>query len=455
MIQVIPSPGVELRPFHQDTKDRDVSSFSPRAPSLLNNHFLPAPSPKTSDAKDMIDIRSSDTSLLDTLDTQTLSSLLQPPGKKSFPSLLLWDEKGQSLYDDILATPHYYPYRVENALLQKQISHIASTISSSTTDIIVELGAGNLSKTALLLSALDRCLDSSSSSSKPIVYYALDVDQSLLESSLRQLRIRTNLQHIKLRSLLGTYEDGARWLSQPDLAPYRKTMVWLGNSIANYEKEEASALLTKFTTSTSSSQPHGMMQIQNLAGFLLGVDGCLDKDKVEKAYDAPGGENRRWILHALEAARSQLGLGLEDSESMFDEKHWRFEGRWHSKRQRYDTYLVPLKKLEATIRGQKVVLEEGEEVFVLGSGKWTAKDVQEICEDDEGPGLRLRRSWHSDEDDYGKCTQLVCRFTDFDCVVMTTNRTNDDTNYLTGIYWLQPGKKRVDSGIEMEDGDEE
>lgn len=370
---------------------------------MLYYHHRFTPSP------DMIDIRSSSTSLLDTLDIQTLSSLLQPPSRKFLPSLLLWDEKGQSLYDSILGTPSYYPYRVENTLLQKQISDIASTIASSTTDILIELGAGNLSKTALLLTALDRCLDSSSSSHSragngKVVYYALDVDRSLLESSLAQLRKRTaNLQHIELRSLLGTYEDGARWLSQPDLAPYRKTMVWLGNSIANLEKEEASDLLAKFT----SSQNKGMMQ--NLAGFLLGVDGCLDEEKVERAYNAPGGENERWVLHALEAAGEQLQVHLGESE-MFDEKNWRFEGRWDVGKQRFENYLVALKGMEAVVKNgeKKVVLEEGEKVFVLGSGKWTARDVQKIC---EGPGLGLRRSWHSDGDDYGEFLLLnsTCR----------------------------------------------
>ncbi|KAK3502418.1 histidine-specific methyltransferase [Neurospora crassa] len=427
MAQVLPSPGVESHSFHhRNTEDRDVTTFSPGTPpslsgafpSMLYHHHRSTPSP------DMIDIRSSSTSLLDTLDTQTLSSLLQPPGRKFLPSLLLWDEKGQSLYDSILATPSYYPYRVENTLLQEQISDIASTIASSTTDILVELGAGNLSKTALLLTALDRCLDSPSSSHSragngKVVYYALDVDRSLLESSLAQLSKRTaNLHHIELRSLLGTYEDGARWLSQPDLAPYRKTMVWLGNSIANLEKEEASDLLAKFTSSSQNN--NGMMQ--NLAGFLLGVDGCLDEEKVERAYNAPGGENRRWVLHALEAAGEQLHLHLGGESEMFDAKNWRFEGRWDAGRQRYENYLVSLKRMEAVVKNgeKKVVLEEGEKVFVLGSGKWTARDVQGIC---EGPGLGLRRSWHSEGNDYG-------------------------------IYWLQPGKKRLDSGIDMKSDEE-
>ncbi|KAK1780195.1 histidine-specific methyltransferase [Copromyces sp. CBS 386.78] len=424
MAQVLHSPRVESHPFHQSSFSPGAStiprSLSLQVPSLLYHHTLSTPSPNTpKDTSDMIDIRSSDTSLLDTLDTQSLSSLLQPRGKKSLPSLLLWDEKGQCLYDSILATPYYYPYRVENALLLKQISHIASTIASSTTDILVELGAGNLSKTALLLGALDRCLDSSGQRSGKMVYYALDVDRSLLESSLNPLRKRTALKNIELRSLLGTYEDGARWLSQPDLAPYRKTMVWLGNSIANLEKGEASALLTKFA---------GQNGVQNLAGFLLGVDGCLDQEKVERAYNAPGGENKRWVLHALEAAGEQLRLSSSDSGSddMFDEKNWRFEGRWDSERQRYENYLVPLRRMEAVVHNkegetEKVVLEEGEKVFVLGSGKWTERDVQEICE--KGPGLELRRSWHSEGDDYG-------------------------------VYWLQPGKKRLDSGIEMEDDEE-
>ena len=111
----------------------------------------------TSDAG-IVDIRSSNACPLDKLDSSILDGLGQPHGRKTLPSLLLWGEKGQTLYDDVLATPEYYPYRIENELLQKRMDEITSTIARSGPNLLVELGAGNMSKTGQFLTSLDKNL---------------------------------------------------------------------------------------------------------------------------------------------------------------------------------------------------------------------------------------------------------------------------------------------------------
>ena len=177
-------------------------------------HQCPIPS----EAK-IIDIRSPDTCLLNNLENSILDGLGQPKGCKSLPSLLLWGEQGQRLYDQLLATEEYYPYRAENELLQQRIEELTPTMAASRADLLVELGAGNMSKTALLLCSLDRHLHS------PLIYYALDVDRAQLERPLAQLKERTNLRWIKLRGLLGTYDDGAKWLECPERARFRTSLV--------------------------------------------------------------------------------------------------------------------------------------------------------------------------------------------------------------------------------------
>ncbi|KAK0636760.1 histidine-specific methyltransferase [Bombardia bombarda] len=365
------------------TKTRESASVLPSAPPTAPQPCVPPSGTK------IIDIRCSQASLLDSLDTQILEGLRQPHGSKSMPPLLLWDEKGQTLYDDILATQYYYPYRVENELLQQRIDDITATVASSRTDLVVELGAGNMSKTASFLASLDKYLDA------PVMYYALDVDRSQLESSLSTLKERTNLHHIELRGLLGTYDDGAKWLAGPETTNLRKTMVWLGNSIANFDQCEASDLMGSFAKAPDTGVP------QNLAGFLLAVDGCQDGTRIGLAYDVPSGESRRWVMYALEAAKRQLaGDGdTEEAERLFDVDNWGFEGRWEPELRRYQNYLVPIKRLEGTIRGQVISLEKGERVQVLGSGKWTKSDVSGIS---SKQGLDVRKWWSSTEVDYGK-----------------------------------------------------
>jgi uncharacterized SAM-dependent methyltransferase len=216
------------------------------------------------------------------------------------------------------------------------------------------------------------------------------VDQAELQNSLLLLKERTNLHHIELRGLLGTYEDGARWLSKPEAGTHRKTLVWLGSSIANFMPHKAGELLDSFTKTPENG-------FQNLAGFVLAVDGCQDESLIECAYDTPGGQSRRWIKYALEAARRRLGC-LE-AEKLLDDDNWRFEGRWNPHRQRYENFLVAARHLDGAIRGEPIHIKRGERVQILGSGKWTKSDVGSICSQQ---GLDVVEWWNSTELDYGK-----------------------------------------------------
>lgn len=347
----------------------------------------------------IIDIRSSRDSPLD-LDSQTLEGLCQPYGSKFLPSLLLWDDKGKSLYEDILATKHYYPFHVEKELLEQHMHEIAASIASSGTDMLVELGSGNMNKTIMLLASLDSYLDA------PMVYYALDVDPFELTSCLSSLGQRTRLRHIELRGLLGTYEDGAAWLSRPEARANLKTLVWLGSSIANLMPDEAVELLGSFAKpgvqeSDFADDAGAATQNQNLAGILLAVDGCRDESLIECAYDTPGGQSRRWVKYALEAARARCEDGA--AGGLFDDDNWRVEGRWHADEQRYHNNLVAAGDLEGNVGGKIVKLRRGERVRILGSGKWTRSDVDGIFSQQ---GLGVVKWWKSTELDYGKWSNL-------------------------------------------------
>lgn len=351
----------------------------------------------------ILDIRSKGSYPLD-LSAKSLEGLSQPCGSKFLPSLLLWDNKGQGLYSEILETKHYYPYRVENELLEQQIHAICKKIASTGSEVLLELGAGNMQKTTLLLNALD-------AHGKQLTYYALDVDHAELESSLSGLKARTNLRNIKLRGLLGTYEDGANWLSTAqEVRNKRKTLIWLGNSIANFTPHEASELLGSFSKSQAG---------QSIPGFILGIDGCKDKAMIECAYDTPGGQSRRWVKYILEAARNHLG---PDAAALFSEDSWRVEGVWDAQNLRYENYLSAAIPMTCTIGDTEISVKRGERVHILSSGKWSKSDVGSIC---AKQSLEIVEWWNGLEVDYGK----FCH-----CVVLSKAHIVS----LQGIYWLQP-----------------
>lgn len=329
--------------------------------------------------RDIIDIRRNGSSPFD-LRAKTVEGLCQPFGSKFLPSLLLWDSKGQSFYGDILNSKYYYPYYVENKLLKQTVHQIANKIALSGTQVTVELGAGNMHKTALLLSVLDNF-------NIPLTYYALDVDPIELKASLNRLRARTELRNIQVRGLLGTYEDGSHWLgTAPETRHTRKALVWLGNSIANFTRDEASKVLGSFINNQTD---------ENFSGVVLGVDGCRDEAMIECAYDTPGGQSRRWVKYALEAARQCLG---PEAVELLDDDNWRFEGRWNPRTSRFESTLSAAKPMACTLEGNDITIKRGERVYVVESGKWTKADVAGIFAQQE---LVISDWWNYPEVDYG------------------------------------------------------
>jgi L-histidine N-alpha-methyltransferase len=67
----------------------------------------------------------------------------------------LYDDRGSQLYEQITRLPEYYPYRAEKELLEKHADAIASQLPGAG-GVVVELGCGDGSKSALLLAALLR-----------------------------------------------------------------------------------------------------------------------------------------------------------------------------------------------------------------------------------------------------------------------------------------------------------
>jgi L-histidine Nalpha-methyltransferase / hercynylcysteine S-oxide synthase len=101
---------------------------------------------------DIVDIRIQSKPALDSehdLRRQITKGLLQPSGHKSLPTLLLYDEVGLRLYDDITTeAPEYYLFAAEEEILQKYADDIAQAMhwrdngQVNTGEIVLELGAG-------------------------------------------------------------------------------------------------------------------------------------------------------------------------------------------------------------------------------------------------------------------------------------------------------------------------
>jgi len=324
----------------------------------------------------------------ETVRDSVIEGLLKPTDEKTLPSILLWDFEGQELFMDVVNSPSYYPYATESRLLNHSLREIVSVINSSAPDLLIEFGSPSIRKTIPLLFFLDSQLK------RPLTYAALDVDPVELEASIVLVRKLLKLRNIKFRGLIGTYDDGVRWLARDDMKGLRTAFLWLGSSISNFDKREGGELLGSFLGATGP---------ENFCGMLIAVDGCQDIERLSDAYDVPGGYTKRWILHSLDAACQLLTEDCPNAsevETLFDKENWYMDVLCNGKEDfRYQTYVVPSVPLDVTLRAKMIHLDAHERVKVITSGKWTAYEVREICEDQT---LRISRMWKDDEVGYGE-----------------------------------------------------
>lgn len=79
---------------------------------------------------------------------QIVDGLMRPAGEKYMPTMLLYDERGLRLYDDITTeASEYYLFGAEEEILKNKADEIVRAMHHgdrevSTDEVVLELGAG-------------------------------------------------------------------------------------------------------------------------------------------------------------------------------------------------------------------------------------------------------------------------------------------------------------------------
>ena len=119
-------------------------------------------------------------------------------------------------------------------------------------------------KIRILLDALEKAR-------KSVQYYALDLMESELERTLADV---PQYQYVTCRGLHGTYDDGLAWIQQPQNASIPKTILSLGSSIGNFDRESASGFMRSIFAALGPND-----------NVLIGLDACQEPQKVYEAYN--------------------------------------------------------------------------------------------------------------------------------------------------------------------------
>ncbi|CAG8613055.1 620_t:CDS:2 [Acaulospora colombiana] len=150
---------------------------------------------------------------------EILQGLCQPTGQKSLPTILLYDELGLRLYDDITTkASEYYLFPAEEQILRDNGASIIRMMHGGSPvhpgEVVLELGAGALRKTSLLLRSLANV--SPKSDPPAVTYLALDLERRELDrtlSSIASSEIGPLLvDRVRIGGLCGTYDDGIAYV---------------------------------------------------------------------------------------------------------------------------------------------------------------------------------------------------------------------------------------------------
>ncbi|KAK4986175.1 hypothetical protein LTR50_005467 [Elasticomyces elasticus] len=344
-----------------------LSTPAPALPSIPSSKLGSIPSVKNA-ANNIIDIRQEKVSI--SLIEEIQRGLRPAEGKeKRLPTLLLYDEAGLKLFEEITYLDEYYLTNAEIEVLEGNAKQIAERIATRPASMVIELGSGNLRKVKILLDALEKV-------ERAVQYYALDLSPEELQRTLSAIPEGT-YKHVKCFGLLGTYDDGLTWLKlQSENAAKPKSILSLGSSIGNFDRNEAAKFINQFTDVLNPTDT-----------FLFGVDACTDPGKVYHAYNDRHGLTHRFVLNGLVHANRLLG------REAFVLRDWKVVGEYDEDAGRHQAFVSSVK--DVVIDG--VNIAAGERIRIEESYKYSAEQSSKLWID---AGVLEGAKWTTSSGDY-------------------------------------------------------
>ncbi|KAL8752055.1 MAG: hypothetical protein Q9199_006005 [Rusavskia elegans] len=292
--------------------------------------------------QDIQDIRR-DQAGIPLLDEIRTSLRPQDGGEKRLPTLLLYDEQGLKLFEDITYLDEYYLTNAEIEVLENNAAAIADLMPEDCD--VLELGSG----------------------------YEL----TLFKQQCALFEAATTAVPEDLDGTNNTaYEDALRWLKRPEKQQRHKWILTLGSSVGNFGREEAATFLQGFANTLGSNDC-----------ILVGLDACQDSHKVYSAYNDSHGKTHEFVMNGLVHANRIL------AKDVFRLEDWKVIGEYDESAGRHQAFYSPTKDL--MIDG--VYVENGEKIRVEESYKWSSEQSSKLW---EKAGLVRRASFGNRTDDY-------------------------------------------------------
>ena len=288
------------------------------------------------------------------------SGLLSLP--RSLPPKYFYDERGSQLFEQICATPEYYPTRTEEKLLLHHSKEIISQVKPSE---IMELGSGNAQKTRRLF---DACEENDHTCS----YAPIDVCEPMLEITSEQLQ--SDYDWLDVNPLVGDYHAGLEHLPKTHGT---RLYVFLGGTIGNFYPGQAQDFVKEIKT---SMQPGDYL--------LLGADRVKDNHILDAAYNDEQGITAEFNLNLLNVLNREL-------KADFYPEHFQHKAEFNSRHNRIEMHLRCTQDHVVNLQAmnEKITFHKGESILTEVSHKYTSEGLEELMEEN---GLSICNHYEPD-----------------------------------------------------------
>ena len=240
---------------------------------------------------------------------------------KHLSSKFFYDANGDRLFQEIMNLPEYYLTNSELEILEEHKEALVRYSSSgNATFNLIELGAGDGTKTRILLDFLQQ-------KNTKFHYVPIDISDNVLNELTEGLR--ADFPGISVKPVQGTYFESLEEICRLD--KHRKVILFLGSNIGNLLHPQAVDFLV---------QIQQLMTSDDL--FVVGFDQKKDPQRILDAYNDPTGVTEAFNKNIL----TRINRELEADFNPDNFKHWEV---YDPETGTAKSYLVSLKAQEVQI----------------------------------------------------------------------------------------------------------
>lgn len=271
---------------------------------------------------------------------------------KTLQSKYFYDEKGDRLFQQIMDMPEYYLTRAELEIFSNRAEELATAIQAGNQPFdLIELGAGDASKSKFLLSHLV-------TQGVDFTYCPIDISGHILKEL--EDKFAQEIPKLKVNSLEGEYFEMLEQATK--YSERRKVVLFLGGNIGNMELDQAYVFCKELRERLNTGDI-----------VLMGFDLKKNPHQILAAYNDKQGITAAFNLNLLERINRELDGNIDLTNFSHYQNYDPITGACRS-------YLVSLENQEVFICGEKINFSQNELIHMEVSQKFSTVQIADLAQ---------------------------------------------------------------------------